>query len=72
MLNNLNNITLENVANIFQEYTVKLQQELNRYIPEIVELCKYDWAKNTFSVNDHEVGDDMNGFQEDIFDIQVN
>lgn len=34
------------MANHFLEYMAKLQQELYRYKPENVELCKYSWVKN--------------------------
>jgi hypothetical protein len=50
----------------------KLQQELNHYIPKNVEQCKYSWVRNLINVNFHEVDGDINGFQEEDFDLQFN
>lgn len=50
----------------------KLQQEPNHYIPENVELCKLNWVRNTFNINDHNVDGDINGFQEENIDLQIN
>jgi hypothetical protein len=48
----------------------KLQLELDRYIPENVELSKYSWVRNPFEV--HEVGEDICGFQEELIHLQAN
>jgi len=56
---------------LFQEYLDKLQLELNRYIPENVELSKYSWVRNPFEVSFHEVGEDTCGFQEELLDLQA-
>jgi len=49
----------------------KLQIELDRYIPENVELSKYSWVKNPFEISVHEVVEDICGFQEELLDLQA-
>lgn len=64
-------ITLDDIKLLIQEYLNKLQLELDRYIPENVELSKYSWVKNPFEISVHQVGEDICGFQEKLLDLQA-
>ncbi|KAF0717366.1 zinc finger BED domain-containing protein 5-like, partial [Aphis craccivora] len=65
-------VTLDDLNLLLQQYLDKLQLELDRYIPENVELSKYSWVRNPFEVSVHEVGEDICGFQEELIDLQAN
>jgi len=65
-------VTLDDLKLLLQEYLDKLQLELNRCIPENVELSKYSRVRNPFEVSVHEVGEDICGFQEELIDLQAN
>ena len=65
------NVTLNDLKLLLQEYLAKLQLELDRYIPENVELSKYSWGRNNFEISVHEVGEDICGFQEELLDLQA-
>ncbi|KAL4126525.1 hypothetical protein QTP88_010746 [Uroleucon formosanum] len=45
--------------------------ELDRYIPENVELSKYSWVRNPFEISVHVVDEDICGFQEELLDLQA-
>ncbi|KAL4111928.1 hypothetical protein QTP88_015794 [Uroleucon formosanum] len=64
-------VTLNDLRLLLQEYLDKLQIELDRYIPENVELSKYSWVRNPFEISVHEVGEDICGFQEELLDLQA-
>lgn len=49
-----------------------IQEEMNRYIPENVDLRKHSWIRNVFTVNVTEVGEDIPRFQEEPLDLQEN
>ena len=64
-------VTLNDLKLLLQEYLDKLQIELDRFIPENVELSKYSWVRNPFEISVHEVGEDICGFQEELLDLQA-
>jgi len=62
---------LDDIKLLLQEYLNKLQLNLDRYIPEKVELSKYSWVRNPFEISVHQVGKDICGFQEKLLDLQA-
>lgn len=44
-------ISLCDLSLILEEYLTKLQTEMNRYIPENVEIRKHSWVRNPFDVD---------------------
>lgn len=63
-------ILLHDLAPILNDHLEKLESEMNRYIPENVELSKYSWIRNPFDVDVDQFGVDIPGFQEELIDMQ--
>ena len=55
MLEDSSDIFLPDIRNIVEDHPRNLQEEINRYIPENVDLKKHSWIKNVFTVNVAEV-----------------
>ena len=72
MLEDSSDIFLPDIRNIVEDHPRNLQEEINRYIPENVDLKKHSWIKNVFTVNVAEVWEDILGFQEELIDLQEN
>ncbi|XP_071519142.1 protein FAM200B-like [Panulirus ornatus] len=50
----------------------KLQEEMDRYLPESIDLRQDSWVRNMFGVNVSEDGEHIPGFQEELIDLQEN
>ncbi|XP_076038362.1 zinc finger BED domain-containing protein 5-like isoform X1 [Oratosquilla oratoria] len=72
MLEDSSDIFLPDIRNIVEDHLRNLQEEMDRYIPENVDLKKHSWIRNAFTVNVTEVGEDIPGFQEELIDLQGN
>ncbi len=72
VLEDSSEISLVDIKNIFEDHLKNLQEEMDRYFPENVDLKKHSWIRNVFSVNVSEVGEDIPGFQEELIDLQEN
>jgi hypothetical protein len=72
MLEDTYDLSLAGPETIFQKHLKKLQLEMNRYIPENVELQEQTWVRNPFDLNVTQFGDDIPGFQEELTDLQEN
>ncbi|XP_064412969.1 zinc finger BED domain-containing protein 5-like [Latimeria chalumnae] len=65
-------VSIKDLVEIFQEHLAKLQTEMDRYLPQNVDLQKHSWVRNPFDLDVHEVGNDVDGFQEELLDLQEN
>jgi hypothetical protein len=72
MLEDTSDVSLAGLETIFQEHLKKLQLEMNRYIPENVELQKQSWVINPFYLNVTQFGDNIPRFQEGLIDLLEN
>lgn len=63
-------ISIHTLAPVLTYHLKKLESEMNRYIPENVELSKFSWVRNPFDVDVEEFGEDIFRFQEELIDLK--
>lgn len=66
---NGNRIFVETMP-IFLEHLTKLENEMERYIPQNVHIVKYSWVRNPFEVDVMGVENDSAGLQEELLEMQ--
>ncbi|XP_066983811.1 protein FAM200A-like [Macrobrachium rosenbergii] len=70
MLEDSSDTSLPDIMDTVKDHLSNLQEEMNRYIPENVDLKNHSCIRNAFTVNVTEVGEDIPGFQEKHIDLQ--
>jgi hypothetical protein len=65
-------MSLTDLVNIFMYTQNKLEVEINRCMPENVELQKRSWVRNPIALDSTEYGDDIPVFQVKMTDLQDN
>lgn len=66
---NGNRIFVETMP-IFLKHLTKLENEMERYIPQNVHIVKYSWVRNPFEVDVMGVENDTAGLQEELLEMQ--